>query len=152
MLRFLKNIRLLTSFPKRKRLELEKQRRAGYSVDMPPGSRGEWLIYSEGEKSLEAQLTWGDGCRLYTESLRTWNAPVKGERLNPEEYDLVLRRIREYLSIHTSEIILDDRPGMTYEEELAFMKEMGEREGWEMVDKGGEVKFVRKSCKDAGAA
>lgn len=119
---------------------------------MPPGSRGEWLIYRDGEKSLEAQLTWGDGCRLYTESLKTWNAPVKGERLTPEEYDLVLRRIKEYLSIHTSEVILDDSPGMTYEEGLAFMKEMGEREGWKMVDEGGQVKFVRKSSKDAGEA
>jgi len=152
MLQFLKNIRLLTSFPKRKRLELEKQKREGYSVEMPSESRGEWLIYREGEKSLEAQLTWGDGCRLYTASLETWNAPVKGERLTPEEYDLVLRRIREYLSLHTSEVSLDDSRGMTYEEGLARMKEMGEGEGWEMVDDGGQVKFVRKSSKDAGKA
>src|SRR5947209_5427804 len=116
MFRFLKNIGFLISFPKRKRQELEKQKREGYSVDMPPGSRGEWLIYREGEKSLEAQLTWGDGCRLYTESLKEWDTPVKGERLSPEEYNLVLRRIKEYLSIQTSEFILDDSPGMTMED------------------------------------
>ena len=148
MLRFLKNIGSLISFPKRKRLELEKQKREGYSVESSPESRGEWLIYREGNKILEAQLTWGDGCRLYTESLKTWNAPVKGVRLSPEEYALVLRRIREYLSIHTSEVISDDSPGMTIEEYHQYIKPMLEREGWEIQEVGGQVSYVRKSPKE----
>jgi hypothetical protein len=135
----------------RKRKQIEQQQREGYSVEIPAASRGEEVVYREGEKWVEAfiHIDWKTGVRLYTHSLQEWRAPEKGKRLTPEEYELVVKRISEYLSIE-GEVTLDDSPPMTPEEWRTVEREMFEREGWEVVEEDAEhMKYTLKSAKGA---
>ena len=74
---------------------------------------------------------------------------VKGQALSQGEYDSVVKRICEYLSIE-GKVNLDHSLLPSYEESLASMKSMAESEGWVLEESG--QKFVRKSPKDAGEA
>jgi hypothetical protein len=153
MLTLLKNLWRLVNYPRLKLQERKKQQAGGFEIEIPSGSRGEYVVYREGNKWLDAQIdiSWRDGVRLYTQSLKKWQAPMKGQQLSQAEYELVVKRISEYLSIE-GEVTLDNSPLMSYEEQLASMREMAEGEGWEMVSDTGEVKFARKSPKDAREA
>ena len=101
MLTFLKNLWMLANYPWRMRLEREKQKREGYVIEKPSGSRAEYVIYREGEKWLDVfvDASWREGVRIYTGSLKEWQAPEKGEKLSQAEYERVLKRISEYFSI-----------------------------------------------------
>ena len=138
----------LLMYPIRKRQELEKQKREGYEVKFPSGSRGEYVVYREGAKSLWAYIDMSQGgeVRLYTQTLKAWETPVKGKKLNQAEYNLVVKRICDFLSLE-SEAILDNSPLMTHEEQLASMKTMGERGGWTLVNEDGQIKFIKESPK-----
>src|SRR5215216_293435 len=106
----------LPAYRRRKRQLIEKQKREGYTVEIPIGSRGEEVVYREGDKRLQAliHIDGETGVRLDTHSLREWQAPERGKELTPEEYELVLRRVSEYLSIE-GEVTLDDTPPTTAE-------------------------------------
>ena len=144
--RHLEQVRALLMYPIRKREAREKQKREGYIVEIPTGSRGEYVVYREGERSLSAfiDVSLATGVRLYTETIRKWETPVKGEVLSHSKYELVLNRIRDYLSLE-GPVTLDDSSLITSEEQLASMKAIGEREGWTTVTEDGRIKFVKKS-------
>ena len=141
MSNLLKNLWLWATSFKRKRVECEKQKREGYSVAFAPGERGEWIEYREGDKFLGAAVTWANGCRLYTSDIREWKAPIKGQKLTSKEFELVVRRIKEYLLTQTSEVIVDSSPGIP-------LGEMMEQMGWQAQGEGDQITYVRKSPKD----
>jgi hypothetical protein len=147
----LKNLWRLVNYRRLKRHQRKKQQAGGYEIEIPSGSRGEYVVYREGDKWLDAQIdiSWREGVHLYTESLKKWQAPLKDQELSQGEYELVVKRICEYLSIE-GEVTLDYSPLLSYEENLASMKSMAESEGW--VFDEDRQKFVRGSAKDAGEA
>ena len=54
----------------RDRMRREREQGAkGYSIKLV--GRGEELVYQEGERRLVAEVTYGDGWRLYRSSLKT---------------------------------------------------------------------------------
>ena len=129
-----------------RQLELEKQNREGYEVRIL--NRGEEVLYRKDDKSLVAEITHGN--ILYTHSLREWQNP-KGTKLSREEYDLVLKRICEYLSFDGSKVTLDDRLPPTWEEQLAGITADAEREGWEVKEEDGNI-VVERPPKDTDEA
>jgi hypothetical protein len=116
MARFFKTLWSIVTYRKRVRLESERQQREGYSAGFTPGGPAESLEYREGDKFLAAvPVELEDGWRklkIYAYTLKTWDGPVQ-RRLTPEEFELVLRRIRGYLiRVHeVEEVILVDGPG-----------------------------------------
>lgn len=125
MLTLLKNLWMLANYPWRMRLEREKQKREGYVIEKPEGSRAEYVVYREGEKWVEVFIdaSWKDGIRIYTQSLKEWQAPEKGKILSQSEYDRALKRVSEYFSIE-GDVTLDDSPLITDIEQLASVKEI----------------------------
>jgi len=146
----LKNLWRLVNYPRLKRRHRKKQKAGGYEIEIPSGSRGEYVVYSEGDKWLDApiDISWREGVRLYTQGLKTWQSPVKGQALTQGEYDSVVQRLCEYLSIE-GKVNLDHSLLPSYEESLGSMKSIAQSEGWVLDDR---QKFVRRSPKDAGEA
>lgn len=126
-------------------LEHSKQKDEGYSVKIPSRSRGEAVEYREGEKSLTADITWGDGLRLHTQSISEWSTPVKGQKLSKEEFNLVVKRIVEYLSADGLEVIINDSPGISWEEYVAKEKERARRTGYQVIEEEGKIILKPKS-------
>jgi hypothetical protein len=151
MFTLLKNLWRLVNYPRLKRQERRKQQAGGFEIEIPSGSRGEYVVYREGDKWLDAQIdiSWREGVRVYTQSLKKWQAPLKGQELSQGEYELVLKRICEYLSIE-GEVTPDHSPLLSFAENLDLMKSMAESEGW--VFDEDRQKFVRRSPKDVGEA
>ena len=144
---FLKSLLSIFTYRKRTRLESERQQREGYSAMFSPGGRGEYIEYREGDKYLSGVLVEPDRSmrkvKLHASTLREWDEPVKGQQLTPEEFELVVGRIREYLiRLHgVEEVIVDDSP-------VVPMDELFERMGWEKAEGAdGQVTYVRKSPK-----
>ncbi len=145
---FFKSLLSTVTYRKRVRLESERQRREGYSAMFSPGGRGEYIEYREGDKYLTGVLVKSDrGARkvkLHAATLREWDEPVKGRQLTPEEFELVVGRIREYLiRLHgVEEVTIDDSP-------VVPMDELFESMGWKKAEGAdGQVMYVRKSHKD----
>lgn len=69
-----------------------RQGSKGYCIELI--GRGEELVYEEGERMLVAYVTYGDGWRLYLNSLKTWKKP-QGQRLTAEEKKRVIQRIKD---------------------------------------------------------
>ena len=145
---FLKSLWSIVTYRKRARLESERQQSEGYSAMFSPGGRGEYIEYREGDKYLTAVLVEPDRGRrklkLHASTLKEWDKPVKGQQLTPEEFELVVGRIRAYLiRLHgVDEVIVDDSP-------VVPMDELFEGMGWEKAEAAdGQVTYVRKSPKD----
>jgi hypothetical protein len=145
---FFTKVKELLVYPAMKRQEIEKQKREGYEVKIPSDSRGEYVVYREGPKSLWAYIDINqDGeITLYTQTLEAWDTPVKGKKLSQVECDLVVKRIFDYLSIE-GKVILNNNPLITREEQLASMTAMVESEGWTVIEEGGQTKFINKNSK-----
>jgi hypothetical protein len=82
--------------------------------------------------------------KLHASTLKEWDKPVKGQQLTPEEFELVVGRIRAYLiRLHgVEEVIVDDSP-------VVPMDELFEGMGWEKAEAAdGQVTYVRKSPED----
>jgi len=145
---FFKSLWSIFTYRKRVRLESERQQREGYSARFAPGGRGEYIEYREGDKYLAAVLVEPErGWRkinLHASTLKDWDEPVKGRQLTPEEFELVVGRIREYLiRLHGAEVVVvDDSP-------VVPMDELFENMGWKKAEGAdGQVTYVRKSPKD----
>lgn len=145
---FFKSLVSMVTYRKRVRLESERQQGEGYSAMFSPGGRGEYIEYREGDKYLAAVLVEPDRSwrrlKLHASTLKEWDEPVKGRRLTPEEFELVVGRIREYLiRLHgVEEVILDDSPVVPMDELFGNM-------GWKKAEGAdGQVTYVRKSPED----
>jgi len=68
----LKKLWRVLNYPRLKRYQREKQQAGGYEVEIPSGSRGEYVVYREGDKRLDApiDISWREGVRLYTRGLK----------------------------------------------------------------------------------
>ncbi len=76
----------------RDRMWREREQGAkGYSITLV--GRGEELVYEEDERRLVAEVTYGDGWRLYRSSLKTWSKPEPGQQLTAEDTRRVISRI-----------------------------------------------------------
>ncbi len=149
MANVLKLLWSVVTYQKRKRAEIEKQKREGYSIVSSGGSDA-YLDYRDSDKALVAEVSWeGSDCKIILRSAKGWEPvtiysgkerePVKGRELTPEEGSLVVSRIREYLIMEGArEVTLGEISGMT-------MDELFESHGWEARNEGGQVKYVRKS-------
>ena len=148
MVGFLKSLWSIVTYRKRARLESERQQKEGYSVMFSPGGPPEYIDYREGDKYLMGVHVGHDRNRrmltLHASTLKEWDEPVRGQPLTPEEFELVVGRIREYLiRLHGyEEVVVDYSPAVP-------MEELFESMGWEKAEGAdGQVKFVRKSTKD----
>lgn len=76
-------------------LELENQKHEGYEVKIL--NRGEEVLYRVGTKSLVVAVTWQNVPKLYLDSIRQRETPIKGERLSQQEFDIAVQRIKNHL-------------------------------------------------------
>lgn len=109
MATFLKSLWSMINHREIKRLELERQKREGYSIEFS-GGREPTLDYRDGDKIIKGLVSWERGvCSVALISAAEWKPvkiysaeggmPAKEHELAPEEFDRVTRRIREYLTV-----------------------------------------------------
>src|SRR3982751_718895 len=101
------------SLEERRRSELEKQKRLGYSVTIP---ERELFRYQEPGRSLLGDVIFFRDCRyLRLDSFLCWEEPA-GLKLTAAEYEQVLKRVAEYMVSEGVPLILRDlRPPVTVE-------------------------------------
>lgn len=90
----------------RRAAEQSKQVRLRYSVEIT--NKGEGVRYTEGLRTVEGNIAWADGARVFLNTLRQWTKPDLRD-LTVAEYTKILSRIAEYLTCDGTELTMVDQ-------------------------------------------
>jgi hypothetical protein len=121
--------------------EQAKQLKLGYSVEMV--NKGEGVRYTEGLRYVEANIAWGNGARLWLNTMCKWTKPDT-RNLTPAEFGKILQRICEYLSCDGTEVTLvDQSPPLKIEETLVGESIAPRVNCWRRLERDGKTVVER---------
>jgi hypothetical protein len=121
----------------RRAAEQAKQVRLRYSVEIV--NKGEGVRYTEGLRTVEGNIAWADGARLFLNTLKQWTKPDPRD-LTLSEYTKILTRIAEYLTCDATELtMVDQAPPLEIEDVMVADVVLPRVPCWRRLERDGKI-------------
>jgi len=121
----------------RRAAEQAKQVRLRYSVEIV--HKGEGVRYTEGLRTIEGNIAWADGARLFLNTLKLWTKPDPRE-VTLAEYTKIVTRISEYLTCDSTELtMVDQSPPLKIEDVVVADMILPRIPCWRRLERDGKT-------------